>query len=288
MSNFYVKMRIMMLFCGFNRRILHFCSVIQYCINMETQVGLELCTAGTAEKMTVGGRCAIRPGMMMIHSPVFPMLELGRSDDYASVVLNDDLENVYAIFSQNLSAAQQVFAVTPYLLLDEERQTFFVQRVEQIEAKERQLSELRQPVRQKLLSTTIDLLRQETLLEFAFLFSAQLQDTQQPLSHKRQILMAFLLSLNQEYKQHRTVKYYADKQTITPRYLADIVKQETGYTPMEWINMVTINHAKNLLRQPNVLIKQVADELGFPEQFTFRKYFKQHTGMSPRALRERN
>ena len=52
--------------------------------------------------------------------------------------------------------------------------------------------------------------------------------------------------------------------------------------------MVTINHAKNLLRQPNVLIKQVADELGFPEQFTFRKYFKQHTGMSPRAFRERN
>ena len=66
------------------------------------------------------------------------------------------------------------------------------------------------------------------------------------------------------------------------------MKQETGYTPMEWINMVTINHAKNLLRQPNVLIKQVADELGFPEQFTFRKYFKQHTGMSPRAFRERN
>ena len=50
---------------------------------------------------------------------------------------------------------------------------------------------------------------------------------------------------------------------------------------MEWINMVTINQAKNLLRQRNILVKEVADELGFPEQFTFRKYFKVHTGMSP-------
>ena len=56
---------------------------------------------------------------------------------------------------------------------------------------------------------------------------------------------------------------------------------------MEWINMVTINQAKNLLCQSNMLVKQVADELGFPEQFTFRKFFKQHTGLSPRAFRER-
>ncbi|MBP5722572.1 MAG: helix-turn-helix transcriptional regulator, partial [Bacteroidales bacterium] len=78
-----------------------------------------------------------------------------------------------------------------------------------------------------------------------------------------------------------TVNFYAGKQVLTPRHFADIVKQESGYTPMEWINMVTINQAKNLLRQPHILVKQVADELGFPEQFTFRKYFKVHTGMSP-------
>jgi AraC-like DNA-binding protein len=26
--------------------------------------------------------------------------------------------------------------------------------------------------------------------------------------------------------------------------------------------------------------------LGFPEQFTFRKYFKQHTGISPKSFRK--
>ena len=254
---------------------------------MDTQVGLELCTAGTAEKMTVDGRCLISRGIMMIHSPLFPMLELGRSSDYSSVVLHDDLENIYAIFSQNLLPARQVISITPHIRLDDEQQAFFMHRAEQIRGKEQQLHNLQHPVRHKLLSTTISLLKQETLLEFAFLFSAQLQETCKPLSHKRQILMSFLLSLNQEYRQHRTVNYYADRQGLTPRHFADIVKHESGYTPMEWINMVTINQAKNLLRQPNIMVKQVADELGFPEQFTFRKYFKTHTGISPSEYQTR-
>jgi len=50
--------------------------------------------------------------------------------------------------------------------------------------------------------------------------------------------------------------------------------------------MVTVNQAKSLLRKPDTQVKQVADELGFPEQFTFRKYFKTHTGMSPTEFRK--
>ena len=74
---------------------------------------------------------------------------------------------------------------------------------------------------------------------------------------------------------------------LTPRHFAYIIKKESGYTPMEWINMVTIYQAKNMLRQPNMLVKQVADDLGFPEQFTFRKYFKTPTGISPTEYQNR-
>ena len=35
-------------------------------------------------------------------------------------------------------------------------------------------------------------------------------------------------------------------------------------------------------------VKEIAEELGFPEQFTFRKYFKTHTGMSPTDFRTKN
>ena len=41
-----------------------------------------------------------------------------------------------------------------------------------------------------------------------------------------------------------------------------------------------------MLHIPGIQVKDVADSLGFPEQFTFRKYFKTHTGMSPTEFRK--
>ena len=248
---------------------------------METQVGLELCTAGSAEMLTFNGPCTIVPGIIIIHSPVFPMLELSRTADYASVTLQDHIENLYTLFSQNISSPQIAYSVIPFLQLTDEQQAHFRQCVERIRVKEQQLSYTNHPVQRKMLASMITLIRQETLMEYAFLFTEQLIHADAAPSNKRQVLITFLLALNQEYKQHRAVQYYAAKQGLSPRHFADIIKQESGYTPMEWINMVTINQAKHLLRQPKMLVKQVADELGFPEQFTFRKYFKAHTGISP-------
>ena len=248
---------------------------------MVEQVGLELCTAGSAQVLTIKGQCTIVPGTLVIHSPVFPMLELSRSTDYASVLLQDNIGNIYSLFSQHLPSPQHIYAITPYMQLTDEQQQFFLLRAEEIADKEQQLSYINHPLQRNILTTVINLLRQETIMEHAFLFSQQLLLADQAPSHKRQVLMMFLLALNQEYKKQRAVRYYAGKQGLSPRHFADIIKQESGYTPMEWINMVTINQAKYLLRQPDILVKQVADELGFPEQFTFRKYFKSHTGQSP-------
>jgi len=250
-------------------------------VRMETHIGLELCTAGTAEKMTVNGRCTVSAGVLMILSPAFPMFEIARSDNYQSVILQDRIESLLPLLASHFPSATKLPAITPYTLLTDEQQAHFLHSVDRIHEKELQLRDLTHPMQHKIQTTVIALLRQETLLEYALLFSGQLLYQPQPISHKRQIMMMFLLTLNTEYRQHRTVQYYAEKQNLSPRHFADIIKQESGYTPMEWINMVTINQAKNLLRQPDTQVKDVAAQLGFPEQFTFRKYFKTHTGMSP-------
>ena len=248
---------------------------------METQIGFELCTAGSAEMLTIKGKCSIRQGTLMILSPVFPMLELSRSSDYKFIQLKDNIENLYPLIVPNISSPQQIYSITPFLHLTEEQQLYFTQCVDKIRQKEVRLAGTNHSLQRNIMSSIITLLKQETILEHALLFIEQMEQADHPISRKRQVLTTFLLSLNQEYKRQRAVQYYAAQQNLSSRHFADIVKHESGYTPMEWINMVTINQAKNLLRQPNILVKQVADELGFPEQFTFRKYFKVHTGMSP-------
>ena len=247
---------------------------------METLIGFELCTARSAERISVNGTFTVEPGMLIIQSPAFPMIEINRSSDYRAVLLQDTIENFLPIISQALSLST-VPAITPYMLLTDDQKAHFMDCIERIQDKEQQLRDITHPARRKLLTTIIRLLRQETLLEHAFLFSAQLAEQPQQMSRRRQVMLHFLVALNLDHRQHRAVQYYAEKQSLTPRHFADIIKQESGYTPMEWINMITINQAKNLLRQPDTQVKDVAAQLGFPEQFTFRKYFKTHTGMSP-------
>ncbi|MGN0206489.1 MAG: helix-turn-helix domain-containing protein, partial [Muribaculaceae bacterium] len=57
-------------------------------------------------------------------------------------------------------------------------------------------------------------------------------------------------------------------------------------TPSEWIAYITMLNAKTLLKTSDKNIKEIAAELNFPEQYTFRKYFKHHTGMSPKEYRK--
>lgn len=122
---------------------------------MQTHVGLELCTAGSAEKLTAKGSCTIMAGTLMIHSPLFPMLELSRSANYASVMLEEHIENMYSLIAPNFSSPQQLYAMTPILQLTEEQQAFFLQCIERIQTKERQLSYTNHPIQRKALSKII-------------------------------------------------------------------------------------------------------------------------------------
>ena len=41
-----------------------------------------------------------------------------------------------------------------------------------------------------------------------------------------------------------------------------------------------------MLENTKMSIKEIAMELHFPEQFSFRKYFKQHAGIPPKQYRK--
>lgn len=249
---------------------------------MKTQIGLELCISGMAEVLTVSGKQTLTPGTLMIHSPVFPMLEVFQSEDYASVSIKDNIDQILPFMSANPLDVKNLSALKPFLQLDPVQQEAFIRSVEAIRASEARLKDLKVPFQHNLMENIISLSRKKLLLEHAFLFTGQLLGSSGDVSRHRVVFINFLLTLNREFTAHRSVAYYSDKQGVSQRYFSAIIKRESGYTPMEWINMITINQAKALLRKPNMLVKQVASELGFPEQFTFRKYFHAHAGMSPK------
>lgn len=84
----------------------------------------------------------------------------------------------------------------------------------------------------------------------------------------------------------RKVSQYAERLSVTPKRLASVVKTISGRTVTEWINESTIKAITNELRYTQKSVSEIAQEFDFPSLSFFGKYFKKHTGFSPRAYRE--
>lgn len=87
------------------------------------------------------------------------------------------------------------------------------------------------------------------------------------------------------YREHRSVKFYADSLYITPKYLSTVIKEISGRSAAEWINEFVIQEAKILLNYSTKSIQEITYDLNFSNQSFFGKYFKRHTGVSPSEFR---
>lgn len=82
-----------------------------------------------------------------------------------------------------------------------------------------------------------------------------------------------------------TVKQFARDIGLSPDYLSDMLKQETGKTAQEHIHYVLIDRAKNQLLGTSDSIGEIAFSLGFEYPQYFSKLFKKITGMTPAEFR---
>ncbi len=96
----------------------------------------------------------------------------------------------------------------------------------------------------------------------------------------------FLNLLHNQRNHSHTVESYANKLCISPKYLSVICKKQSGKTANEWIREQVLEDIRYYLRQTDLSIKQVADELGFPNPSFFGKYVKEHFGVTPRTFRQ--
>ncbi|MEZ0541798.1 helix-turn-helix domain-containing protein [Fibrella arboris] len=78
-----------------------------------------------------------------------------------------------------------------------------------------------------------------------------------------------------------TVHQLAAQLNLSPRYLSDLLKQETGKTTIELIHLGLMSEAKNRLRQNELSISEIAYSLGFDNPSYFSRLFKKEVGLSP-------
>lgn len=85
-----------------------------------------------------------------------------------------------------------------------------------------------------------------------------------------------------------TVRYCAEKMNLSPNYLSDLLKKETGKNTQEHIHYHLVERAKNMLLGSNDTVSEIAYELGFEYPQHFSKLFKNKTGITPARYRALN
>lgn len=112
-------------------------------------------------------------------------------------------------------------------------------------------------------------------------------------THRDIIFQQFILDMYAHCRQHRNVNFYAARSSVSLKYFSTIVRstivrQLSGKTPSEWIELAVIGEAKAMLNERHRSIKDIVAELNFPDAPTFTKYFRRVTGITPKEYRRRS
>lgn len=85
-----------------------------------------------------------------------------------------------------------------------------------------------------------------------------------------------------------SVGYCGHELNMSPNYLSDLLKKETGRNAMDHIHTFIIEKAKTILLSSESSVSEIAYDLGFEYPQYFSKLFKSKTGTSPAAFRNLN
>ena len=99
------------------------------------------------------------------------------------------------------------------------------------------------------------------------------------------LFVQFRSMLENDYTQKHTVQEYADGLNISVRTLNKCVNKCSGRSPLAFITERVMLEAKRQVRYSNLMIKEIAYNLGFEDPSYFVKLFKRQTGMLPSDFR---
>lgn len=95
--------------------------------------------------------------------------------------------------------------------------------------------------------------------------------------------------LDEHYAEHITNQTLSGIFGYVPSYLSILFRRTYDISPVEYLTNVRIEHAKQIMkRHPDILIKDIADSVGFKSQHHFSHTFKKHERVWPTSYKAQN
>lgn len=83
-----------------------------------------------------------------------------------------------------------------------------------------------------------------------------------------------------------SVAWCASQLNVTPAYLSDAIKRDSGHTPQALIHAYLVEVASSYLRNSEKSVSEIAYELGFSYPNHFTRLFRKVIGITPSAYRK--
>lgn len=99
------------------------------------------------------------------------------------------------------------------------------------------------------------------------------------------LLKKYQKLISDHHTETHEVAAYANLLNISPGYLNDVIKQQSGKTAISHIHSRLAVEAKRRLLHTQLSVKQIADELGFEDAAYFHRFFKRLVDDTPAAYR---
>jgi AraC family transcriptional activator of pobA len=240
-----------------------------------------ICTRGTARVEVNLQLYEAKPDAMLLATPFHILRIYNSSDDFLCrfVVFSRTFlteNNVNSHFLESFSYFKNTS--TPIIYIDHENAKMVMDIYILIQQKlQREGHHYRAEISRNILTIL--------LYEVASLYEQQHVIIKNKQTRKQELNVLFQNLVFHHYKEHRNVQFYADSLYVSPKHLTESIKEVTGKTAGEWIDDAVILESKVLLRNHEISIAQVADNIHFPDQSAFGKYFKKQTGFSPTEYR---
>lgn len=147
-----------------------------------------------------------------------------------------------------------------------------------------------------MLSSPLILERQMQIMKLVQLIQAELEAN--PESKAVHYLYNYLYSklvensttasvryITENYDQPITVAELARLENYNPTYFNDWFKQQTGFSPNNYLRCVRISKAKELLDTTAFSVMEIAAMVGYSSNSTLTRAFHEVTGMTPKKYR---
>lgn len=109
-----------------------------------------------------------------------------------------------------------------------------------------------------------------------------------PRQHGDAVISKIQRWLVDNYATPNPVSVMVERSGLSPRSFKRRFSAVTGYTPLEYVQGLRVEEAKQMLETENAAIEDISVAVGYEDPTFFRRLFKRRAGVTPAQYRQRN